>query len=247
MSALAIGAGAAVLGTGFKLYEGIKQDNEANQIKKNLKQPNYAIPDEFIQNRNIAKQLAQVGLPQQQYNNQFNQINSNTATGIAAAQRSNNPSAIGGVISGANAAGANLNAEDAQARQNNQRVFMQANEQLGGQKIAQQQSNIFDPYTQKYNEMQADKGAGLQNLNSSFGDIGQLGGLAMQYGLGQQNTPQTQQPSNFDSRVLNPQLSGSNTMTGYQMPQLPTQLPGNNQNFLPQQNVPYGTGWHIFQ
>lgn len=228
MSALFIGAGTALAGTAYSIYNSEKQKSKANAIEKNLKQPQYAIPPEFEQNRNIARQMAQVGLPQQQYNNQFNQINSNTATGIAAAQRSNNPSAIGGVISGANSAGANLNAEDAQARQNNQRVFMQANEQLGGQKIAQQQANVFDPYTQKYNEMQAYRGAGQQNLNSAIGDISKLGGLAMQYGLGNQNTP---------SQFTNPQAN-QDPLTAQGMGVLPSEynswanfsMGGGNQN-----------------
>ena len=190
MSALAIGAGAALLGTGFQVYQGIKQESKANQLEKSLQQPQYAIPQEFYQNREIARQLAQVGLPSATYNNQFNQIAGNEATAIAAAQRSNNPAgAIGNIVSGTNAATSNLNAEDAQARQSNQRLFMQANDQIAGQKLQQQQANVFDPYTQHYNEMQAYRGAGLQNLNSAFQGVGQLGGLALQYGLGNGNIP----------------------------------------------------------
>ena len=232
MSALFIGAGTALVGTAYTIENSESQKHKANEIEKNLKQPNYAIPPEFIENRNIAKQMAQLGLPQQQYNNQFNQIQGNLATGISAAQRSNNPAgAISGVVSGTNTAGANLNAEDAQARQNNQRIYMQANDQLAGQKLQQQQANVFDPYTQKYNEMQAYRGAGQQNINSGIGDISKLGGLAMQYGLGNQNIPQ---------QFTNPQAGQAPLTaqgTGVQPMQFQNQIPGQ------QPVMPYGTGW----
>lgn len=226
MTALAIGAGAAAVGTGFSIVEGLEQQHKANQIEKNLKQPNYSIPQEFIENRNIARQLATLGLPQAQYNNELNQINGTQATAIAAAQRSNNPAgALGNVVSGTNAATSNLNAEDAQARQSNERYYLQENAQLGGQKLAQQQANVFDPYTQHYNEAQAYRGAGMQNVNSGIQDISKLGGLAVQYGLmPRTTTPQPTAGLPFDQRILNPDLSIQNGMTGYQLPPLQNQL-----------------------
>jgi hypothetical protein len=210
MSALFIGAGTALVGTAFSVEQGLSQKHKANQIEKNLKQPQYQIPDEFYQNRNISRQMAQLGLPSQQYNNQMNQINANQASSLATAQRSANPGAgIANITGQTNAATNNLNAEDSQARQSNQRYYMQANDQLGGQKLAQQQANVFDPYTQKYNEMQAYRGAGQQNINTAVQDLSQLGGYAMQYGLnpnsGGMQAPQA--GNTFANRGYNPQLS----------------------------------------
>ena len=190
--------------------------------------------------------MAQLGLPQAQQNNALNQINASQAAGLATAQRSANPgAAISNVTGQTNAALNNLSSEDSQARQNNQRYFIDQNTQLGGQKLQQQQANVFDPYTQHYNEMQAYRGAGQQNINSGIQDISQLGGYALQYGLGQGGTTPQQGKAGlpFDQRAMNPDLPAQGTMTGYQMPQLTNQLPGNNQNFLPQPKNPYGTGW----
>lgn len=231
MSAAIIGGSAALLGTGFKVYEGLKQDSQANQIQKGLRQPQYAIPQEFFQNREIAKQLAQIGLPSAAYNNNLNQINSNQATALDAAQRTANPAAaIGNIVSGTNTATSNLNAEDAQARQNNQRLYMQANDAIAGQKLAQQQANVFDPYTQKYNEMQAYRGAGLQNINSAIGDIGSLGALGVQYGLGNTN-PQWTNPTQGQPPLTATGVQGVN-------PTLNNSIP-----FPTNPNVPQYTGW----
>lgn len=226
ISALALGAGAAILGTGFNIYNGIKQESKANSIEKNLKQPQYQIPPEFLENKRIAQQMAQLGLPSAQRNNELNQINSNQAAGLATASRSANPGgAVSNIVGQSNAATNNLNAEDAQARQSNERYYLQENAQLGGQKIAQQQANVFDPYTQHYNEAQAYRGAGMQNINSGIQDITKLGGLAIQYGLmPRTTTPQPTAGLPFDQRILNPDLPIQNGMTGYQLPPLQTQL-----------------------
>lgn len=222
MSALAIGAAAAVVGTGFSIYQGLHQESEANKIKKNLKTPQYQIPDEFIQNKNIARQMAQLGLPQQQYNNQLNQINAGQAGAVAAASRSANPGAAISAIQGqTNAATNNLAAEDSQARQTNERYYLDQNAQLGGQKLAQQQANVFDPYTQKYNEAAALQGAGMQNVNTGVQDLSQLGGYALQYGLHQPSAGQTQ---TFGQANAMPLLDSKSAGVG--SPTIQTTLPG---------------------
>lgn len=187
-----IGAIAAGAGTLFQVGEGLYQNKKANDLEKKLKDPQYNIPDEFRQNVAIARQMAQLGLPQQQYNNQLNEIHANQASALATAQRSANPgSQISSITGQANTATNNLTAEDAAARATNQRYFLQENAQMGGQKLAQQQANVFDPYTQHYNEMQAYRGAGLQNMNNAFQDVGQLGAMAVKYGLDNSKNTQT--------------------------------------------------------
>lgn len=191
MSALGIGIGLAAVGTGLKAYEGFSQESKSNAIQKNLKDPIYNIPPEFEQNRNIARQLAQQGLPQSVINEQTNRINQNEAGAIQALSNSANPgSGVTSVVRQGNAAGATLAAEDAQARNNNQRYFIQENKAVGDQKLAKQQSDVFDKYTRNYNEMQAYRGAGMQNLNSAVNDATQLG----EYGLMSASGQQTQQP-----------------------------------------------------
>lgn len=168
---LIAGAGTLISGA-----EGISQNAKANAIQKNLKDPVYNIPPEFYQNREIARQMAQQGIPQEQYNNATNNINQTQAAGLAAISKSANPgSGVTSVVRQGNAATANLNAEDAQARQNNQRYFVQENSQLAGQELAKQQSDVFDKYTRDFNQMQAYRGAGLQNINTAAQGLSQLG------------------------------------------------------------------------
>lgn len=187
MSAIALGIAGA--GVAIEGYQAISQNAKANSLQKSLKNPIDEIPPEFFANREIARQMAQIGLPSQQYNNSVNNINSNQAAALATAQNSNNPAgAIQGILGQTNRAKANLDAEDAQARENNQRYFIQENSQLGHRKDQQEQANVFDPYTRDFNLMQSYRGASQQNLNTAANQAGQLGMSYLNY---QNNNPTT--------------------------------------------------------
>lgn len=192
-----IGASVAVAGLGYSVYNSEHQKSQANKIQKSLVDPTYTIPPEFYQNREIARQMSQVGIPQQQYNNATNNINQNEAAGIAALNNSANPGAgVTSVVRQGNTAKANLDAEDAQARQNNQRYFVNENSQLGNQELAKQQSDVFDKFTRNFNMMEADRGAGMQNENTAVNGATQLGMTALNYaGNNSNQTPSWQKPS----------------------------------------------------
>jgi hypothetical protein len=183
LSALIIGGSAAVLGTGLKAYEGLHQEHEANEIQKGLKDPIYSIPPEFAENREIARQMAQQGLPQAVINQQTDRINQNQAGGIDAITKSGRPGGVASVVRQGDQAGEALGAEDAQARNNNQRYFIDQNSKYAGQELAKQQSDVFDKYTRNFNQMQAYRGAGMQNVNSAVNDASQLGMLGIQYAM----------------------------------------------------------------
>lgn len=200
MSSIGLGiAGLAVAGAGVatSAISSASQAHKANLLQKSLTDPTYNIPPEFYQNREIARQMAQIGIPQQQYNNATNNINQNEAAGIAALNNSANPGAgVTSVVRQGNAAKGNLDAEDAQARQNNQRYFVNENSQLGNQELAKQQSDVFDKFTRNFNMMQADRGASLQNLNTAANGAEQLGMTALNYaGNNSNQTPSWQKPS----------------------------------------------------
>lgn len=190
----AISAGLGVLGAGAKIFSGISQNKKANEIEKNNPRPDYVIPDQFKQNYALAKQMAQVGLPQQQYQNQMNNINQNQAGALQNLSRSANQGAnLAAIVRGGDAATNNLNAQDAAARQGNQRYAIQQNSVLGGQELAKQQSDKFDKYTENYNRAAALRGAGNQNIYGGAGDLAGLGaaGLSGDNPLfGGQKTPQ---------------------------------------------------------
>ncbi len=253
MTALAIGAGAAVLGTGLNLYKGLHQEHQANQIEKGLKDPVYNIPSEFYQNREIARQMAQTGLPQQQYNNQVNNIDQNQAGAIAAENNSANPgAAIASTLRASNAAKANLDASDAEARNNNQRYFLQENKDLAGQELAKQQSDVFDKYTRNFNMMQAYRGAGQQNVNNVVNGLTQVGLSGLNYaanngGSSTPSSPATQQTFG-DVNGTQPLSATSVGMNGNLTPYT---APNTNFNPYGANGVnpaqPYGTGWTQFQ
>lgn len=165
--AVSAGVGALSLGTG--IYKSIKQGSEANAIDKANPRPTYAIPDEFKQNQAMAAQMARIGLPQQQYNNQQNAIQRNQAGGLSALATSNNPGGgIASIVRAGNDANNSLNSEDAATRQNNQRYAIEQNGVLGNQELAQQQYNDFDKYTENFNRAQALRGAANTNLNNGI-------------------------------------------------------------------------------
>lgn len=124
--------------------------------------------------------MAQIGLPQQQQNNAENDINQTQAAAISAAQNSNNPgAAITSIVRQGNKAKANLNAEDAQARETNQRYFINENGQVAQQELAKQQNDVYDKFTRDFNQEQAYKGAASQNFNNAVSGAQQLGQTAL--------------------------------------------------------------------
>ena len=224
-----IGASVAVAGLGYSVYNAEKQKSKANQIEKGLKDPVYNIPSEFYQNREIARQMAEQGLPQEVINNQTNRINQNQAQAIDAISKGNNPTGAASIVRQGDAAGDTLAAEDAQARQNNQRYFIEQNKQVAGQELAKQQSDVFDKYTRDFNQAQAYRGAGMQNENTAVQDATQLGMVGLQY-AGQRGT----------TTPTDPTLAPG---TAQQM-QLPPWM--QKQYGLPNQpTVPYGTNWTL--
>lgn len=188
-TAAIIGAGVAVAGLGYSVYNAESQKSKANKIEKGLKDPVYQIPAEFYQNREIARQMAQQGLPQEVINQQTNRINQTQGAAIDAISKGNNPTGAAGIVRQSDAATGALAAEDAQARENNQRYFIQLNKDVAGQEIAKQQSDVFDKYTRNFNEMQALRGAGMQNENTAVQDATSLGMTGLQYATNNKTTP----------------------------------------------------------
>lgn len=195
MSFLVVSAAIGGAGLLYNGYKSIKQNAEANKIDKNNPRPDYQIPDEYKQNVAMAKHMAQIGLPQQQYNNQLNAINQNQAATIGALSRSANPGAnLAAIVRGGDNATANLNAQDAAARQNNDRYYIGQNAALGQQKLAQQQYNKFDKYTEDYNKSAALRGASAQNLQNGIN--GAAGLASSLYGMNQLSAPASQTAQN---------------------------------------------------
>lgn len=249
MSVLAIGAGTAVVGTGMKLYSGLHQQSQANKIDANNPRPDYVIPQEYYDNVNMARNMAQVGLPQQQYNNQLNNINTNQAGAIQSLSNSANPGAnLASIVRGGDAATNTLNAQDAQARDANQRVYMQQLGVLAQQKLAQQQSDKFDKYTEQFNKAAALRGAGMQNVNSAANGLSQLGTTIAGNYLGIPTSSKTMGDVNGASD-LSAQGVGINYVAPYAGPNASGAITSPSPNYqnapaVYSNQVPLGTNWY---
>jgi hypothetical protein len=174
----------AIIAGGSALYgigSGIAKNAKANSIDKNNQRPTYSIPKEFAENVSLAKQMAQIGLPQQQYNNQLNAIGRNQASGLQTIGRSANPgTGVAQVVRASNDANNNLNAQDAAARQSNQRFFIGQNQNMAQQQLAKQQYDKFDNYTENFNRAQSLRGAANQDFNGAVNAASNVAtGLAM--------------------------------------------------------------------
>lgn len=194
-SAIIAGASAA-----YGIGKGISQNAQANKIDRNNVRPSYDIPQEYLKNVEMAKQMAQVGLPQQQYNNQLNSINQNQAAGLQVLNNSANPGAnVAAIVRAGDNAANTLNAQDAAARQANQRFYIGQNGVLGQQKLAQQQYNKFDKYTEQFNKSAALRGASNQNIQNG---VNGLSGVATNlYGMGTGDEGSTNATSTLGPRV----------------------------------------------
>jgi len=128
--------------------------------------------------------MAQQGMPQQEYNQQTNAINQNQAGAVSALSKTANPGAgLAGIVRQANQATGALNAQSADMRLENLKLAMQTRGQLGQEKLAKQQYDKFDKFTEEYNKSAALRGAANQNLSGAINSIGTIaGGLASSAG-----------------------------------------------------------------
>ena len=186
---LIAGGGAAVL----KGLGGVAQYIFGKKAEKNNVRPTYEIPEEFQQNLAMAKNMAQVGLPQEQYNNAMTGINRNQAGGLRVLGNSSNPAAgLASIVRAGNDATNGLNVQDANARLQNQRLVLQQNGVLGQQELAKQQYDKFDKYNEFDQKAQQLKQAGLTNAFGAVNELGQLGMISATQGQNQpyrNNTP----------------------------------------------------------
>lgn len=175
MSAIIGGAivGGAALAKG--IY-GATQNAKASAIEKQNIRPTETVDPLYQQNVNLAQQMAQTGIPQQQYNNQLNAINRNQAGAINSLSGSANPGAgLASIVRAGNDANNNLNAQDAAARNKNTLALIQQRGILANQNHNAWNYNYADKYSENLAKSQALRGAGSQNISGALGSIGQAG------------------------------------------------------------------------
>lgn len=169
-----IAAGVAVVGGVTSVVKGInasnaKAKNEAELAK--LKPSFYKIQDEYVQNRNIAGNLAGQGLPSATQNYLTTEGQRGLGTSIAGlSQNGGNPNDVGRLNDVYNRSIDRTAAEDAQVRLGNINNFMNYNKELAGQKTMQWTLNELRPYERKLKQLTGNIAAEKVNQNNALNE-----------------------------------------------------------------------------
>lgn len=160
-----IGGGANLVGGLIKSIVGSGQKRQGKKILNGLQYPTESIPQEEIENQNLARQQAATGLPSEQYNNAMRDIQRQQLVAIRSAHdRRGGLAAISGIQAGTNDATNNLNAIDAQQKIRNQNQLMGVNNTLASWKDKVWQNNVRDKYNQDRSYAMGLIGVGNQNF-----------------------------------------------------------------------------------
>ena len=166
-----IGGVSALAGIGF----GISQNLKANRLEKNNVLPVTKVNSNILSNALQARQMAQIGLSSAQYNNQVQMQQNNLSNVLASASRSGSNIPVAGLLRQANQSNMNLNALDAQTRQQNQRISYQQNSALANEEQRVFNWNKAQPYLRTAQQVASMRNAGTQNIFGGLGTIANLG------------------------------------------------------------------------
>jgi|SRR6478735_263848 len=180
------GAGLANIAGGLVSgVTGFFQRRKAKRELSKLQRPEYAIPNEIMQNQKMAQLAASEGLPSQQYNNAMKNIQRSQANALSGAiDRRSALMALPKLQQQANDAYGKLDVADANARMNNQRQLYGINSQVAGYRDKAFDINQMQPYQEKKNYYNSLLGAGNQNLMSGIDKAASGVGLLVGGGFG---------------------------------------------------------------
>lgn len=172
-----IGVGAGLVGGLIKGIVGAKQKRQGNKILNGLQYPTEQVPQEEIENKNIAEQQAATGLPSEQYQNAMQNIQRQQLAAIRGAHdRRGGLGAIAGIQQNTNDANLNVDVADAKQKIANQNNLMNVNNRLSSWKDKVWQNNVLGKYNQQYNYGMGLLGQGNQNavggLDQALGGLG---------------------------------------------------------------------------
>lgn len=180
MSFAGIAIGAGVL----KGVGGIIQSGKGNKMAKRAIDPGYKKPPGFAKNLAIAENLAQTGMPAEQYNKAQQDIN---RAGTAAYRaKADTTGGIASIFRAQTDAFNNLNVANANQRRQNILNAMGFRRESAQQDLAEQNYNQ-QRYFNNMNQANALKGAGMQNIFGGLTDIASAGATAYGYGKGYGN------------------------------------------------------------
>jgi hypothetical protein len=183
MSFAGIAIGAGVL----KGVGGILQLGKGNKMAKRAIDPGYKIPTGYAKNLAIAENLAQTGMPSEQYNKAQQDIN---RAGTAAYRaKADSTGGIASIFRAQTDAFNNLNVANANQRRQNILSAMGYRRDFANQELAKQQY-AQQGYFNTMNQANALKGAGMQNIFGGLTDVASAGATAYGNNLNKQTMGQ---------------------------------------------------------
>jgi|SRR6185369_295494 len=189
----ALGPLGAVAGGLIGGITGLFQKKKGNKLLDQNVRPNQTLPAELLANQEDAKQMANEGLPSQQYDNANKNIQRQQVAAIGNAQdRRLGGALVGGIQQRTNDATANLDAADADNRKQGRINLQNVNNQ-----VASWRDKLFDwnqkqKYIERQNYGMSLLGAGNANFYGGLDKVtsGLLGGLNY-LNVGRQGQPQS--------------------------------------------------------
>lgn len=153
----------------LQIFDSVKKEKQAAKELARLKPAFYNIQNEYFQNKNLAEGMSMSGLPQSSKDYADIERQRGLSTGIGALIQSGaSPNDISQLLGTYNLSVDRTAAEDAGAKLENIKYFMNTNKDLAGQKTIQWSYNEELPYERKLKDItkrreaaEANKWAGL--------------------------------------------------------------------------------------
>ena len=215
-----IAAGVSLGTAAISTVVGLSEKAKAKRLAEQNVRPNKPISPEMQENVQLAKGLANQGMPAQQYTQAKQNIQQNQAATLNAAMAKKGGAAnVGAIQAQTNQALSGLDTQSAAMRVQNVQNLMHQNQALAGEKEKAWQWNSAMKYEENAAAIRALNTAGNANINQAISQAGSAAGYAAQglktnpnasqvgtntqVGTGetiQQMNPQTQFNTNFDIR-----------------------------------------------
>lgn len=179
---MAVTAAAAIVGAGLGIYKAVKgasDKKKAAQAAARLRQPQFAVQDEYIQNKNIAEQQAGQGYTSAAKDYLTTESQRGLGTSInAITDNGGNPNDISKLYGVYQRSLSNTAAADSQQQIENIQRLMQVNKDIAGQKTMKWSLNEDRTYQNKLKEYKQTQMIADQNMwNGASEAVGSLGAL----------------------------------------------------------------------
>jgi hypothetical protein len=200
-----------VVGTAATLITGGVQKHKANKALADLNrnQPIETIPQEILQNQELASLRSKTGLPSEQYAMAQKNIERQQARSLKAAMdRKMGLNLIGTLDDNANTAQGNLDVANAQARLGNEKTLMNVNNQVGNWRKGIYDRNVRQVWNRNFDYNMALKGQGNQNIANGINSGINLAGTAITGAMGGSN-------SSWANGLFGRRKNNNNNNSGY--------------------------------